>query len=245
MLKLGITLPNLANKCLHKSTNYRFYPFCENDKDLCEKIREYVTVGPSFVFTRNVLFDETIIRKLLNICKSIVGIDASQLYSSQCVNICPQVCTRDGSLTPICRILKLDIIELTTLRPLLCFLTRKQDQYVKLKAFLRLENRRKIDCFNVDGYCDHPKTVFAAMRWYYHFYSFEEARPSVTDQDIERGNKKREMDDMRRESIKEIGYKVEEMWKSVTGEKVSKSMTKSKITSEPIFPIKDFFLQTH
>ena len=37
MLKLGCTLPNLANICLHKSTNYKFYTFCESDKDLCEK----------------------------------------------------------------------------------------------------------------------------------------------------------------------------------------------------------------
>ena len=32
MLKLGCTLPNLANICLHKSTNDKFYPFCESDK---------------------------------------------------------------------------------------------------------------------------------------------------------------------------------------------------------------------
>ena len=52
MLKLGCTLPNLANICLHKSTNYKFYPFCESDKDLCKKIREDMTGGPSIVFTR-------------------------------------------------------------------------------------------------------------------------------------------------------------------------------------------------
>ena len=40
MLKLGCTLPNLANICLHKSTNHKFYPFFEGDSDLCEKIRE-------------------------------------------------------------------------------------------------------------------------------------------------------------------------------------------------------------
>ena len=34
MLKLGCTLPNLANICLHKSTNHKFYPYCESDKDL-------------------------------------------------------------------------------------------------------------------------------------------------------------------------------------------------------------------
>ena len=80
MLKLGCTLPNLANICLHKSTNYKFYPFCESDKDLCEKIREDMTGGPSIVFTRKAVVDETFIRDSSNICKSIVGINASQLY---------------------------------------------------------------------------------------------------------------------------------------------------------------------
>ena len=38
MLKLGCTLPNLANICLHKSTDRKFYPFIEAEKDLHEKI---------------------------------------------------------------------------------------------------------------------------------------------------------------------------------------------------------------
>ena len=40
LLNLGCTLPNLANICLHKSTDAEFYPFTEGDKDLLEKIRE-------------------------------------------------------------------------------------------------------------------------------------------------------------------------------------------------------------
>ena len=80
MLKLGCTLPNLANICLHKSTDSKFYPFTESDKDLPEKIREDMICGPSIVFTRKAVVDETFIRKSSNLCKSIVGIDASQLY---------------------------------------------------------------------------------------------------------------------------------------------------------------------
>ena len=38
MLKLGCTLPNLTNICLHKSTSAKFYPFTETDKDLLQKI---------------------------------------------------------------------------------------------------------------------------------------------------------------------------------------------------------------
>ena len=80
MLKLGCTLPNLANICLHKSTDAKFYPCTEGDKDLLEKRREDIVGSPSIVFTRKAVVDETFIRKSTNICKSIVGIDASQLY---------------------------------------------------------------------------------------------------------------------------------------------------------------------
>ena len=78
LLKLGCTLPNLANICIHKSTDAKIYPFREGDKDLLEKIREDVG-GPSIVFTRKTVVDETFIRKSTNLCKYIV-IDASQLY---------------------------------------------------------------------------------------------------------------------------------------------------------------------
>ena len=80
MLNLGRTLPNLAKNCLHKSTDSKIYPFTESDKDLLEKIREDMVGGPSIVFTRKAVVDETFIRKSSNMCKSIVGIDGSQLY---------------------------------------------------------------------------------------------------------------------------------------------------------------------
>ena len=82
----------------------------------------------------------------------------------------------------------------------------------KIESFFTNRKQKKIDCFNVDGYFDQCKTVFEAMGCYYHFCSCQEARPSLTDQYIEQANKKREMDDMRREYIKEKRSKVEEMW---------------------------------
>ena len=39
-----------------------------------------MTGGPSIVFTRKAVVDKTFIRRSNNICKTIVGIDASQLY---------------------------------------------------------------------------------------------------------------------------------------------------------------------
>ena len=79
MLKLGCTLPNLANVYLRKSTDAKFYPFTEGDKDLLGKSQAGVVGGPSIVLTRKAVVDETFIRKSTNICTSIVGIDASQL----------------------------------------------------------------------------------------------------------------------------------------------------------------------
>ena len=80
MLKLGSTQPNLAKICLHKSMDRKFHPFIEADKDLHEKIPSEMTGGPSIMFTRKAFVDKTFIRRSNNICKAIVGIDASQLY---------------------------------------------------------------------------------------------------------------------------------------------------------------------
>ena len=50
------------------------------------------------------------------------------------------------------------------------------------------------------------------MGCYYHYYSCQEARPSVTDTDIERGVKKRQPDEMRRDFIQQKGYEIVAMW---------------------------------
>ena len=79
MLKLGCTLPKLAKNCLQKSTDSKFYPFAESDKESHEKIREHMVGGLPFIFTRKTVVDETFVRKSSNSCKSFVGIDGSQL----------------------------------------------------------------------------------------------------------------------------------------------------------------------
>ena len=212
MLKLGCTLPNLANICLHKSTNYKFYPLCESDNDLCEKIREDMTGGPSIVFTRKAVVDETFIRDSSNICKSIVGIDASQLYPySMCQDIPTGLYTRWEFDTDMQKF-KARHNRTRNFENMVMSFFQESRPECKIESFFTSGKQKKIDCFNVDGYCDHCKTVFEAMGCYYHFCSCQEARPSLTEQDIERGNKKREMNEMRREYIQEKGYKVEEMW---------------------------------
>ena len=82
MIELGSTLSNLASICLRKSTETQFKRFTEADKDLLEKIGECVVDGHSILPTRNAVVDETFIQKSANLCKSKLGIDASQLYLS-------------------------------------------------------------------------------------------------------------------------------------------------------------------
>ena len=99
MTKLGGILPTLASVRLHKLTDSKFYFFTESDKDFLEKIREDMVGGPSVVFTRKAVVDETFIRKSTNLCKSVVGIDASHSLPIRCVNKCLLACIRDGTMT--------------------------------------------------------------------------------------------------------------------------------------------------
>ena len=82
----------------------------------------------------------------------------------------------------------------------------------KIESHYTTGTQKKIDCFSVDGYCNHCQTVFEAMGCYFHFCPSQEARPSLIDDDIKRGTKKREMDELRKDCTREKGYSIEEMW---------------------------------
>ena len=71
--------------------------------------------------------------------------------------------------------------------------------------------QKNIDCFSVDGICRHCNTVFEAMGCYFHYCSCEEARPSLTDNEISRRIRKKEQDQMRKEYIQQKRYKLIEM----------------------------------
>ena len=212
MLKLGCTLPNLANICLHKSTSSKFYPFTETDKDLLQKIREDMVGEPSIVFTRKAMVDETFIRNSGDICKFIVGIDASQLYPySMCQPMPTGLYTRWEYYAESNRF-NSQQNKSRNLENMVMSYFQRQKHDCEFESFYTTGTQKKIDCFKVDGFCAHCNTVFEAMGCFYHYCSCQEVRPALNEQDIERGNKKREMDQMRKEYIKEEGYIVIEMW---------------------------------
>ena len=69
MLKLGCILPNLANICLHKSTDWKFYPFTESDNDMLEKFREDMVGGPP-LFLHARLWLTKLLSAIQRICAS-------------------------------------------------------------------------------------------------------------------------------------------------------------------------------
>ena len=82
----------------------------------------------------------------------------------------------------------------------------------KTEIFFITGRQKKIDCFSVDGFCSLCNTVFEAMGCFYHFCPCQELCPSLTEEDIQRGSKKRELNALRRHYIQEKGFKVIEMW---------------------------------
>ena len=212
LLKLGCNLPNLANICLHKSTDAKFYPFTEADKNLLEKIREDVVGGPSIVFTRKAVVDKTFIRKSTNLCKSTVGIDASQLYAySMCQPMPTGLYTRWDFDSETSRFIPRQNKTRSFENRVMSYFQRTRPE-CKIESFFTKGRQKKNDCFSVDGFCSHCNTVFEALGCFYHFCPCQELRPSLTEGEIQRGSKKRELDALRRHYIQEKGFKVIEMW---------------------------------
>ena len=198
MLTLGCTLANLANICLQKSIRAKFYPFTETDKDLLAKIREDIVGGPSIVFTRRDVVNETFIRKSQNVCKSIVGIDASQLYQFSMWQPMPTgLYTRYEYDSDSQRFKPRQNKTRSFENMVISYFRRIRPEW-KIESIIATETQNKIDCFSAEGFCSHCNTIFEAIGYYYHCCPCQETRPSLSEKKVEPGYKRREMDELRR-----------------------------------------------
>ena len=150
MLKLGCTLPNLSNICLHKSTSAKFYSFTETDKHLLQKTREVLVGEPSIVFTRKAVVDETFIRNSEIICKSIVGNNASQLYPYfMCQPMPTGLYTRSEYDTESNRF-KPQQNKSRNFENMVMSYFQRQRPDCKIESFYTTGTQQKIDCFKLD-----------------------------------------------------------------------------------------------
>ena len=93
----------------------------------------------------------------------------------------------------------------------------------------------KIDRLNIDGFCSYCNTGFEAMGCFYLFCPCQELRPSLTEDDIKRGSRRRELDGLRGGYIQQKSFTVVEMWE---GEwwRLYKTTNNVKLHIREIFP---------
>ena len=166
--------------------------------------------GPSIVFTRKTVV-ETFIRNLGNFCKPMVDTDASQLYTySMCQPIPTGLYTQWEFGTESNRFKSQQNKSRSSENMLMSFFQRQRPD-CKIEIFYTTWIQKKIDCFKVDGSCGHCITVFEAMCCFNHYCQSQEARPSLIQENGERGNKRGIMDRMGKKYIKDNGYDVVKM----------------------------------
>ena len=198
----------MAKICLHKSTDAKFYPFAEGDNDLLEKIREDVVGVQYIVFTRKAFVDEVFIRKSTNICISIVGIHACQLHPySMCQPMPTGLYTRWDINSETSRVTPRQNKNRSCENMVMSFFERTRLDCI-IESFYSTGRQKRIDRFSVDGFFSHCNTVFEAMGCFHHFCPCQGLRPSLTEDHINRGSKKRELDDLRRGFIQDKGFTV-------------------------------------
>ena len=145
MLKLSFTLPNLANICLHKSTDAKVYPFTEGDKDLLEKKIEKMLLVVHLSF----LHGKLLLKKLLfknqrTYANLLLGLTPAKYAPTRCVNPRGPVFIRVG--IPIQKRVNsyLDKTRPAAFKKSSRLISNEQDQNMKLKASLQQADRRKL-----------------------------------------------------------------------------------------------------
>ena len=167
--------------------------------------------GPSFVFTRKAVVDELFIRKSSNLCKSVVGIDVSQFYPySMCQPIPTGLYTRWEYDSETKRFTARQNKSRYFENMVLSYFQQSQPD-CKIESHFTTGRQKKVDCFSVHGICYHYNTLFEAMGCYFHYCPCQEARPSLIDNEILRGIKKKEQEQMRNYYIQQNGYKIIEI----------------------------------
>ena len=168
--------------------------------------------GPSIYLPRKAVVDETFIRNSWNICKSFVGIDANQLYPYSVCQPMPTALYTRWEYDAESNRSKPQQSKSRNFENMLMSFFQRQRPDCKIVSLYTTGTEKKIDCFKAGGFSAHFNTVFEPIGFLYHYSACQEARPSLIEEDIERGNKKREMDQMRKQYVIEKGYNVVEMW---------------------------------
>ena len=129
-----------------------------------------MTGGPSIVCTQKTVIDQTYFCNSSIVCKIIVVIGASQLFSFSRYQEMPTGRhTRWEFIFETYRF-KTRISRTRIFENMVINAYQELRPKCKIESFYTTGKQNKIDSFHVDGYCDDRKTVFEAMGCYYHFW---------------------------------------------------------------------------
>ena len=93
-----------------------------------------------------------------------------------------------------------------------CRIFNECERNARFESFYTTGIQIKIDCFYTDEFCGHCNIAFEAMGCFSHYGPCQEGRPFLNEEEIQLGTKEKEMDEMRKQYIEEVGYTVVEMW---------------------------------
>ena len=82
----------------------------------------------------------------------------------------------------------------------------------EIESFFTTGRQNKLTALVFMGFFAHCNNVFEAIGCFYHLCPCQEMRPSLIEDNIQRGSKKREPDALRRHYLQQKSCKVIEMW---------------------------------
>ena len=144
MLKLGCTLPNLANICLHKSTDSKFYLSLKATKTGWRRFVKICLVVPP-LFLHAGLWLTKLLSANQRICANQLSAKTqANSISIRCVNQCLLDCIQDGTMTLNLKNSCLDITKHPPSKIWSFLIFNKLVRNVGLKAMLQLVDKRRL-----------------------------------------------------------------------------------------------------
>ena len=192
---LGCTLPKLVIIFFHKSIDSKICPVMDEEKDV-KKLRKDIVGGPSVVFTRKAVADETFTRKSTKKSNILLRRMITSYTTTQLVNPHWPVLLPVGISIQRRVNSRLDKIRPAALKSWSSPDFQKQGQNVKLQASMQqAHKKRPLQCSRVLftlQHCVRGNGLLLSP------FPCQEVCPFLNEENIKRGSKKRELDELRR-----------------------------------------------
>ena len=211
MLELGYTLPNLANICLHKSTDAKFYPFTEADKNYWKKFEKTSLVAHlSFLHAKQLLM-KILSESLQKYANLLLGLMPANYNPTRCPNRCPPVFMRVGISIQKPVDSHLDKTRPVALKIWSCLIFNVQDLIVKGRDSTLQADRKKLIASLLMGFV---LIAILCLKQWVALITFVPVKTCVhlSLKKISNAAVGEELDALRRYYIQEKGFKVIEMW---------------------------------